>query len=126
MALGKTSVLIVAVAGLALGGFLFVRFNQTVQAPMKLATDFAQGSSVVRSALGEPLQFGRLPIAKVRGSNAHLGIRVTGSRGQGSLIEWAQQTAGQWKLCSLTLHTNSDDADTILLSGTTSSCAREP
>ncbi|HKO12431.1 MAG TPA: cytochrome c oxidase assembly factor Coa1 family protein [Acidobacteriaceae bacterium] len=115
----------VAVAGLAVGGFLFVRYQQTVQQPMALATDAARRSSEVREAIGEPLRFGRLPEAKVRGKNAHLGVRVRGPRGSGVLFEWAQMDAGKWQLCSLLFRDESTTTDVILVSRLATHCARE-
>ena len=127
---GKAVALVFAFGGLAVGAFLFVRFSQTIKAPMALATSFAETSPEVQAALGSPLTFGRFPEAKVRPAqsllNARIGIRVTGPRGTGKLVEWAQQNAGQWKLCSLMLHTDSDDTNIILVSGSATPCAREP
>lgn len=127
---GRGIALVFAVGGLAVGAFLFVRFSQTVKAPMALATSLAQTSPDVRAALGEPLTFGRFPQAKVRPAksllNAHIAIPVSGPRGKGTLVEWAQQDAGQWKLCSLVLHTDSDNSILVLVSGSGTTCAREP
>jgi hypothetical protein len=117
--------LVVAFGGLALGGFLFVRFNQTVQAPMALAANAAQSSTVVRSALGEPLRFGRLPRAKVRGNNARLGVSVSGPLGSGTLIEWAQQTGGQWRICSLAFRPNDGSGSVDLVESETTRCEPE-
>jgi len=131
MAKGSKGVaLLFAFGGLAVGAFLFVRFSQTVRVPMALATSFAETSPAVQAALGTPLAFGRFPEAKVRPAqsllNARIGIHVSGPRGEGKLVEWAQQNAGQWKLCSLILHTDSDNTNIVLVSGAATPCAREP
>lgn len=113
------------VAAFAVGAFLFVRYQQTAQRPIDLAEAVARGSGEVRDALGEPLRFGRLPQVKVRGANAHAVIRVHGARGEGLLIEWAQQEAGQWKVCSLLFRDESTTTDVILVSRAATGCARE-
>lgn len=117
--------MVVAVGGLAAGAFLFVRYQQTVQRPIALATDVARKSSEVRDAIGEPLRFGRIPQARVRGKNAHLTIRVRGAHGDGLLIEWAQQGPAGWQLCSLLFRDESTTTDVILVSETATHCARE-
>lgn len=117
--------MVVAVGALAAGAFLFVRYQQTVRQPVALAADAALKSSEVRDAIGEPLRFGRIPQARVRGRNAHLDIRVRGARGDGLLIEWAQKDAGHWKLCSLLFRDESTTTDVILVSETATHCARE-
>jgi cytochrome oxidase complex assembly protein 1 len=121
----RNLVLILVIAGLAVGGFLFVRYQQTVEQPMALARDAARRSSEVREAMGEPLRFGRIPEAKVRGKNAHLGVRVRGPRGSGVLLEWAQMDAGKWQLCSLLFRDESTTTDVILVSRLATHCARE-
>jgi hypothetical protein len=122
---GRGPALVIAFGGLALGSFLFVRFNQTVQAPMALAANLAQSSTVVRSALGEPLRFGRLPRAKVRGNNARLGIGISGPLGSGTLIEWAQQTSGQWHICSLVFRRGDGSGSVDLVDSETTRCEPE-
>ncbi len=65
----------------------------------------AQTSPKVEAALGLPIQ----PGWPVRGSviskhgfgNADLQIPLNGSRGKGTLSEWAQQEKGKWHICSL-------------------------
>lgn len=116
---------IVAVAAFAAAAFLFLRYQQTAQKPIDLAEGAARASGEVRDALGEPLRFGRIPQVKVRGPNAHAVIRVHGSRGEGLLIEWAQQNAGRWNLCSLLFRDESTTTDVILVSRAGSGCARE-
>ena len=112
-------------AVIAVGAFLFVRYEQTVRQPIALATDVARKSSEVRDAIGEPLRFGRIPQARVRGKNAHLTIRVRGAHGDGLLIEWAQQDRGRWQLCSLLFRDENTTTDVILVSETATHCARE-
>lgn len=114
-----------AAAALAVGAFLYVRYQQTVRQPTALATEAARRSTEVRNTLGEPLRFGRIPQARVRGSNAHLAIRVHGVRGDGLLLEWAQKNAGRWQLCSLVFRDESTTTDVILVSEAATHCARE-
>lgn len=76
-------------------------------------------------ALGEPLRFGRIPRARVRGKNAHLGIRVAGPRGNGLLLEWAQKEVAGWQLCSLLFRDENTTTDVILVSQGATHCARE-
>ena len=116
---------VVAAAALAVGAFLFVRYQQTVRQPMTLATEAARRSAEVRDTLGEPLRFGRIPQARVRGSNAHLTIRVHGVRANGLLIEWAQKDHTRWQLCSLLFRDESTTTDVILVSQTATHCAKE-
>lgn len=117
--------LVLVSAALAVGAFLFVRYQQTVQQPVALATDAARRSDEVRNALGEPLRFGRLPGARVRANNAHLTISVRGSRGDGMLVEWAQKGPGGWQLCSLLFRDQKTTTDIILVSQSATHCARE-
>src|SRR5579862_8971920 len=117
--------LVAVAAALAVGAFLLVRYQQTVQQPMALARDAARQSSEVNNALGEPLRFAKIPQARVRGNNAHVAIRAAGPRGNGLLIEWAQQNAGHWRLCSLLFRDESTTTDVILVSEAATHCARE-
>jgi hypothetical protein len=116
---------VIAFGGLALGALLFVRFNQTVQAPIALATRVAQTAPPVTAALGEPLRFGRLPAARVRGRSARLVISVAGPAGSGKLIEWAQQDGGQWRICSLVFRPDAGGARIILVASETTHCETE-
>ena len=125
MAQPRKAAAIFVAAVVAVGAFLFIRYQQTVQRPIALATDVARKSSEVRDAIGEPLRFGRIPQVRVRGGNAHLGIRVHGAHGEGLLIEWAQQDRGRWQLCSLVFRDESTTTDVILVSETATHCARE-
>lgn len=115
--------MVVVAVAIAVGAFLFVRYQQTVEQPMALATDAARRSGDVREALGEPLRFGRVPRARVRGNNARLAIRVRGSRRDGLLMEWAQKDPGGWQLCSLLFRDGTTDI--ILVSQSATHCARE-
>jgi len=117
--------LVAVAAALAVGAFLLVRYQQTVEQPMALARDAARQSSEVNNALGEPLRFAKIPQARVRGNNAHVAIRAAGPRGNGLLIEWAQQNAGHWRLCSLLFRDESTTTDVILVSEAATNCARE-
>lgn len=117
--------LVVVVAALAVGGFLFVRYQQTLHQPIALARDAARRSPEVRDAVGDPLRFSRIPQARVRGANAHLAMDVRGSRGNGLLLSWAQKDAGQWRLCSLVFRDEKTTTDVILVSRTATHCARE-
>jgi hypothetical protein len=127
MARARTGLAIVfAVGAVALGAFLTLRFNQTVQTPMALATRIARISPPVFQALGTPLQFGRFPEAKVlpwqSRLNARIGIRVSGPLGSGMLNEWAQQNGGQWRICSLVFRSDTGTAGIVLVDNSQMHC----
>lgn len=65
----------------------------------------AQTSPAVAARIGLPIEpgwpvHGTVDANKVSG-NADLAIQLSGSRGRGTLIEWAQKKDGKWRLCSL-------------------------
>jgi hypothetical protein len=97
--------LVIAVGTLASGAFLFAYYDRLLTKPRTMAITVAQNSPVLFVALGEPLHFGRFPRAKLHGGNgegnADMAISVSGPLGSGTLIEWAQQSGGQWHICSL-------------------------
>jgi hypothetical protein len=97
--------LLVAVGGLALGAGLFAHYDRLLTTPRTMAIQMAQISPALMVALGEPLHYGRFPQAKLYGGNgegnADMAISVSGPLGSGKLIEWAQQSNGQWRICSL-------------------------
>jgi hypothetical protein len=87
-------------------GTLFV-FRSTGQkrAVADSAIYLAQSSPQVAALIGLPIEpgwpvHGRL-LEKGGDGNADLEIRLNGSRGSGTLREWAQRRQGKWRICSL-------------------------
>jgi hypothetical protein len=119
MAQAQRGTLAVAIAAIALasGATLFAYYDRVLTEPRQLAMRVAQISPALAVALGEPLHFGRFPQAKLHGgngeSNADMAISVSGPLGSGKLIEWAQQSGGQWRLCSLVFRPDAGGARSL-------------
>jgi hypothetical protein len=120
---GRGLALVVAFAGLAIGAALWVHFDRLLTQPRQMAIRFAQIAPPVTNTLGEPLEFGRFPQAKLHGGNGEgnvdMSISVSGPLGSGTLIEWAQQSAGQWHICSLVFRPDRRDGITLVDSSQT-------
>jgi Cytochrome oxidase complex assembly protein 1 len=88
----------------------------------------AQTSSQLAAMIGLPMQPGwpvRGTVVSRNGSgNADLRIVLTGSRGEGTLFEWAQQEGGKWQICSLSFH-SSAGADLTLVDAAGTHCEPE-
>jgi hypothetical protein len=118
--------LIVAFVGLAVGIGLSARYQRLLSQPRQMAITVAQISPALYVELGQPLQFGRFPRAKLhRGGNANMAISVSGPNGAGTLIEWAQQSAGQWRICSLAFRPDNGGRQLDLVSGESTHCDPE-
>ena len=90
---------------LLLGALFVFRSTGQKRAVADSAIYLAQSSPKVAALIGLPIE----PGWPVRGrllensgdGNADLTIRLNGSRGSGTLNEWAQRSQGKWQICSL-------------------------
>jgi len=127
---GRSELIIVLVTlALTLGGFWFVRFESLVDKPAAMAVALAETSPLVRSALGEPLQFSRFPNGRMVGNDtggtADIEIEVTGPLGKGILAEWAQVSDGKWQVCSLVFRRKGATQHLVLVDEELTHCERE-
>lgn len=94
----------------ALAILLYFRGSGQRRAIADAAIYQAQGSAQLIGMIGLPIE----PGWPVRGrvltrngnSNADLRVPLSGPRGKGTLLEWAQQDAGKWHICSLQFHSS--------------------
>jgi hypothetical protein len=115
----RTLAIVIAAFTLASGAWLFAYYDRLLTEPRMMAIRLAQISPALTVALGEPLHFGRFPQAKLQGGkgegNTDMAISVSGPLGSGKLIEWAQQSGGQWHICSLVFRPDAGGAHSIIL-----------
>jgi hypothetical protein len=86
----------------------------------------AQSSAKMVALIGVPMQpgwpiHGTMSISKGTGT-ANLQIPLAGPRGNGVLLEQAQQHQNKWRVCSLTFRSQ-DGIELALISPATSHCA---
>lgn len=113
---------------IALCILLFFLHSSQNRAAADPAIYAAQSSPILAAEIGLPMQ----PGWRIRGNvvamggngNADLEIPLTGSHGQGKLIEWAQQQNKSWHLCSL-LFRSDTGRDTILVDRSNTNCEPE-
>lgn len=126
---GRGLALFVAAGGLVAGGLLFLHYDRMLEEPRAQAEQIAEISPMVQQTLGVPLRFGRFPQAKLHGGNGEgnvdMRISVSGPAGSGTLIEWAQQSAGQWRICSLVFRPDSGARTIGLVDRDSSHCEAE-
>ena len=127
----KTSVLVTS----GVFGFLLVagtikasRWISVSRKAGQPAVEAAERSPEVTGVIGEDLTPGVFVTGSIlsdgTNGNADLNIPVSGRRGSGKLIEWAQQSGGHWNLCSLVLRL-ADGREVTVLSDTKTTCERE-
>ena len=104
------------------------RFERHLRPPITLAWTVARNSPKIRDIIGEPryptLARGNL-VSKGGDGNADLTIRLYGSRGRGTLMEWAQEDKGKWHICSLQFQPRDGSASISLVADTSTHCERE-
>jgi hypothetical protein len=127
---GRSEIIIVSVTlALTLGIFWFVRFESLVDKPAAMAVAVAEKSPLVRSALGEPLQFSRFPTGRMIGNDsggtADIKVKVTGPLGKGFLEEWAQVSGVKWQVCSLVFRRKETSQSFVLVGDESTHCERE-
>ncbi|HEX4004834.1 MAG TPA: cytochrome c oxidase assembly factor Coa1 family protein [Acidobacteriaceae bacterium] len=96
---------VVAFAALASAAWTFAYYERLLSEPRQMAVTIARVSPSLFLTLGQPLDFSRLPRAKLHSANgkrnAYMEFSVSGPLASGTLVEWAQQNGSQWRLCSL-------------------------
>jgi hypothetical protein len=111
---------------IALCVLLFFRHSSLNHAAADPAVYAAQSSPILAAQIGLPMEPGwriRGGVTAMGGNgNAHLEIPLTGSHGQGTLIEWAQQSNKSWRVCTLTFQ-QEGGGDTILVDRSNTNCA---
>lgn len=119
--------MLIALGGLGFGVWLFAHFDAVLAEPRQMGATVAQSSPALANELGEPLHFSRFPAAKLHaGGNANMTISVSGPKGSGTLIEWAQENQGRWRICSLVFHPDDARARNVdLVDRDVASCAPE-
>lgn len=114
---------------LSVAGTWIVRFERRAREPVRLATSVARRSAEVRHLIGEPIHVGRWAkgnlVANHGEGTADLTISIHGPLGRGTLLEWAQEDAGKWRLCSLLFRSNDVSTGTTLVSDASTHCDRE-
>lgn len=124
-----TAFAVVLVLVLLAGAIWTLSFERRIQEPVRLAAHTARSSAEVRDVIGEPVSVVRFTkgslSAKGCNGNADLTIQVYGPRGRGTLLEWAQEDAGKWHLCSLLFRSTDTSVSTSLVSDTSTHCDRE-
>jgi Cytochrome oxidase complex assembly protein 1 len=126
-ALAAVAVCAVTVIGL---GLLWVwRFERNARAPIGVAMDVARSSARLQKAIGTPMRAEQLARGNLVGSGgfgtADLMVRIAGPNGRGTLSEWAQESAGEWHVCSLSFHPRDGGQDLTLVDDATTHCERE-
>jgi hypothetical protein len=110
-------------------GFWNFRFERRIRAPIALAARTAHGSSEVRHVLGSPTRVGRFAKGNLNSGdgngNADLAIPVYGPLGRGTLLEWAQEDAGKWSICSLVFRSSDGLTSIPLVEDSSTHCERE-
>jgi Cytochrome oxidase complex assembly protein 1 len=127
----RRSAAIASVLLLALASLAAIEGTRRLKATLRAsepALDAARRFASVSSLLGNDIERGLLTTGSILGDdengNADLVIPVHGSRGNGQLIEWAQETSGKWHLCSLVFRSKAAQEIT-LLSDENAQCERE-
>jgi hypothetical protein len=129
----RRRVAILSVFGVVLmilaGAAWCIDFYREIRPAVKLALSIARRSSEVQRAIGAPLQRSRFTtgrlVSKAGSGTADLTIHISGSLGEGSLLEWAQEDRGQWQVCSLLFRAKNITGDVTLVSDTSTHCDRE-
>ena len=123
------AVAIGAVAVIGLGLTWAWRFESNARAPIGAAMQVAQGSAVLRMAIGTPMRAEELArgslVASDGNGTADLVVRIDGPHGRGALAEWAQEVKGQWHVCSLTFVPRNGGESVTLVNDATTHCERE-
>ena len=105
--------------------FSLLRNNGAVELAVRTASD----SDVVAKAVGKPFRVGRFVTGNINtdagSGNADLNIRISGPRGKGTLLEWAQENRGKWEICSLLYRPADGSADITIISDENTRCERE-
>ena len=108
--------------------FLFLRDSGFKTAAADPAIYKSQTSPAMVALIGTPMQPGwpiRGTLVTHKGfGHADLRIPLAGPRGQGTLVEWAQQRQAKWQLCSLVFHAANGTTLTLVYDNTTG-CKRE-
>jgi hypothetical protein len=106
-----------------------LRFQRRVEAPMSLALTATRRSTEINRLLGAPLRASR--IAKGRcvcdglNGTADLTFQNQGPLSRGTIIEWAQEDTGRWKVCGLEFKMSDNSKAITLVDETFTHCERE-
>jgi hypothetical protein len=114
---------------LVIVGFWILRFERRIRAPIALAARTVRGSSEVRHVLGSPMMVGRFVKGNLNSGNgngnADLAIPLYGPLGRGTLLEWTQEDAGKWSICSLVFRSSDGLTSITLVEDSSTHCERE-
>jgi hypothetical protein len=81
---------------------------------------------MINERLSGPLHFSRMSEAKLHDDgNAYLAIGLSGPADRGTLVEWAQQNAGHWRVCSLVYHSSYKATKIELVRASESGCSHD-
>ena len=118
---------VIALAAVLSAVSAFFHYQHLLSEPRQMAISLAKISPSLFVTLGQPLAFGRFPVEKLQSAsgqrNAHLTFSVSGPLGSGTLVEWAQQSGSQWRLCSLVFHPDFGSRTFDLVDTERSGCA---
>jgi Cytochrome oxidase complex assembly protein 1 len=125
----KTAFLaVVLLAATAYALWIFV-LQFRAQEPARMAAHEALSSDEMMKRIGQPIKVGpfiRGSLVSNNGSGiADLIIPVRGPRGKGMLREWAQESSGKWRICSLTFRSNANSTEVVIIPDAKSNCERE-
>ncbi|MGB6973505.1 MAG: hypothetical protein WBD67_02360 [Terracidiphilus sp.] len=123
------AVAICAAVVIGLGLMWVWRFEHNARAPIDAAMKVARGSAKLQKAIGMPMKAERLALGNLIASDgdgtADLVVRIEGPDDRGALDEWAQEVAGEWRVCSLAFQPRDGGAKLTLVDDATTNCERE-
>ena len=119
---------VVILTGTGYAFWIFV-LQFRAQDPARIAAREALSSDVVMRSIGQPMNVGPFIRGNLVSSNgsgtADLIIPIRGPKGKGTLLEWAQESSGKWRICSLTFRSSTESADIAIIPEEKSDCERE-
>jgi hypothetical protein len=120
-----TALLVICVLAL----LWFGRFQRQIEMPVQMAEMMTRQSSEMDKAVGRSFTRGRIVtgtfVSARDTGTADVTIRISGPRGQGKLYEWAQETNGNWQVCSLVYRSDDDSREIPIVPDESSHCERE-
>jgi hypothetical protein len=124
----RATLLAATVLALILIAAIFAYLHQAFRAPAAVAFATARRSYEFQRSIGEPSHIKLMTTGRILetggNGNADLVIPVSGPRGRGKLLEWAQESDGKWHICSLDLQLR-DAAPITIVNDLNTHCERE-